>query len=108
MLICNQQRQGRQNGVQLIVVRHLEDADVGVASNHPPKMDPLAVSLQVLRARLIVGLQSLEARRSECHRRHGCGPIFVQIGPRVRRLTGNDATAELQWRQGTVGRGLSR
>jgi hypothetical protein len=42
-----EKRQGRQDGMQLVVVRHIEHADIGVASGHPPQVNPLAGALAV-------------------------------------------------------------
>ena len=36
-------------------------------------------------------------------RRDRCRPFVIPIGPRVRRLAGDDATAKFEGRQGTVG-----
>lgn len=36
--------------MQLVVIRHVKDADVGVASHDPPQMDPFASALELPRA----------------------------------------------------------
>lgn len=43
-----EQRQVADQVLQLGVVGHIKNADVGVAASHPPQVTPLALLLQVL------------------------------------------------------------
>jgi hypothetical protein len=49
--------------VQFIVIRHVENADIGGTSGHPPQMDSLASALQFMRASLFIGFQGVGLRQ---------------------------------------------
>jgi hypothetical protein len=63
------QRQRAEDGVQLVMVGHVEDADLRVGAGDAPQMAPGAVALQRLGAGLLGCLQLVELRRRQVARR---------------------------------------
>ena len=53
----------RQDRMQRVVVCHVEHRDVRVLAGDAPQVQPGALALQVLGARLLLGLQPIELRR---------------------------------------------
>ena len=57
-----EQRQARQQVVQLVVAVDVEDADVGVLADDPPQVRPLARALQLLAVGLLAGQECRPGR----------------------------------------------
>src|SRR5450830_60303 len=64
-LHVREQRQLRQQGVQLIVGRHVKDAVVCILAHHAPEMTPAPIALQFLRVGLLSGLDGFGLRRGQ-------------------------------------------
>src|SRR6476661_2353533 len=68
-----EKRQRGEDGVQCVMALHVEDRDVRILSGDPPQMHPGPAALQLLGARLLIGLQPLElcwvdaVRRTHVH-----------------------------------------